>query len=141
MAAVSSSRDEFQRKIRTLVRGMTTLFAKSKLLNPLRYPTFSVFLVSHKLMRWCVPFFLLGLLISSALMSHQVFFLALLLMQIAFYGLAALSHYQRGGSAARSFAGKTAMYFTLVNVAIMVAWIRYLSGVRQEIWTPSKRSL
>jgi len=140
MTAVESSADEFQRKVRTLVRGMTALFAKKTLLNPLRYPAFSFFLFSHKLMRWWVPFFLLGTLGSSALMSDQSFFLTLLILQLLFYGFAALAHYWQR-PVADTLAGKIVTYFTVVNLAILVAWIRYLTGVRQEIWTPSRRSI
>ena len=34
---------------------------------------------------------------------------------------------------------RVALYFTAVNVATLVAWVKYVSGVRQEIWTPSQR--
>lgn len=140
MTAVDSSKDEFQRKVRTLVRGMTALFEKMNLLNPLRYPTFSFFVLSHKLLRWCVPFFLMGMLVSSALMLDQALFFVLFNAQLLFYGLAALAHY-RQGRIADTFVGKIVTYFAVVNMAILVAWIRFLSGTRQELWTPSKRSL
>ena len=34
---------------------------------------------------------------------------------------------------------RIAYYFTAVNVATLVAWLKYVGGVRQEIWTPSQR--
>ena len=139
MTAVESTKDEFQRKVRTLIRGMTALFEKKRLLNPYRYPMFSFFLISHKLMRWWVPFFLLGLLCSSVFLVNQLFYLVMFCLQGGFYLLAILAYIQVQ-PVCGSFPGKLAQYFTVVNIAILIAWIRYFSGVRQEIWTPSKRA-
>ena len=46
---------EYRRKIRTMTRGLGTLFYKRHLLNPLRYGRFGFMLLSHKLIRWLVP--------------------------------------------------------------------------------------
>ena len=43
MTSVSDSAIEFKRKVRTLIRGMTALFRKAELLNPVRYPLVCVF--------------------------------------------------------------------------------------------------
>lgn len=139
MTAVASTKDEFQRKVRTLIRGMTALFEKKSLLNPYRYPMFSFFLISHKLMRWWVPFFLLGLLGFNGFLIDQPFYLVFLCLQGGFYLLATLVYLQVQ-PVVGSLPGKVALYFTVVNTAILFAWIRYFSGVRQEIWTPSKRA-
>ena len=139
MTSVKSSRDEFQRKVRTLIRGMTALFKKSNLLNPIRYPVFSLFLWSHKIMRWLVPFFLIGMLVSCLLLFDNTFYKIILLLQLAFYFLALLGAIGIS-RIAESIPGKVALYFTSVNIAIVIAWIRYALGVRQEIWAPSKRN-
>jgi cellulose synthase/poly-beta-1,6-N-acetylglucosamine synthase-like glycosyltransferase len=138
MSAVVSTRDEFQRKVRTLIRGMTALFGKKILLNPYRYPMFSFFLVSHKLMRWWVPFFLLGMLLANMFLIDEPFYLIFLVLQCGFYALAVLG-YLGLRTVSDSLPGKISLYFSLVNVAIFIAWIRYFSGFRQEIWTPSQR--
>ena len=46
---------EYRRKIRTMTRGLATLFYKRYLLNPIRYGRFGFMLLSHKLIRWLVP--------------------------------------------------------------------------------------
>ncbi|HHJ13735.1 MAG TPA: glycosyltransferase family 2 protein [Gammaproteobacteria bacterium] len=138
MRALSSTRDEFQRKVRTLIRGYTALFRKASLLNPLRAPLFAFFLFSHKLMRWLVPLFLLGLLMSNLFLLDRPFYLFTFVAQLLFYGAAFLAW--RGVARVEANPlGRIALYFTAVNLAILVAWLRYLRGVRQEIWTPSKR--
>lgn len=46
---------EYRRKVRTITRGMQTLFHKRHLLNPVRHPLFAWMLWSHKVARWAVP--------------------------------------------------------------------------------------
>jgi cellulose synthase/poly-beta-1,6-N-acetylglucosamine synthase-like glycosyltransferase len=138
MSAVKGARNEFQRKVRTLIRGMAALFQNKHLLNPFRYPLFSFFLWSHKLMRWFVPFFLLTALLVNIVLVTQPFYLVLLILQIIFYIVAFLAYTEILGFN-DTLAGKIALYFTVVNLAILKAWMQYLAGVRQEIWTPSQR--
>jgi hypothetical protein len=138
MTSLSSNQAEFQRKVRTILRGISTLFFKSKLLNPLRFGLFSVELVSHKLMRWCVPFFLLVLLVSNLFLLDQAMYVAFLVGQVLFYALA-LSSWMGVRVVEKSLVGRVAGFFTIVNVATLVAWWKYASGVRQEIWNPTRR--
>jgi hypothetical protein len=65
--------------------------------------------------------------------------MTLFLIQILFYGVA--------GGAALSEAlqqalpiVKVPLFFVSVNISILKAWFKYLTGTRQEIWTPTKRS-
>jgi len=51
----TSLQQEYRRKIRTMTRGLQTLFYKRHLLNPIRYGRFGFMLLSHKLIRWLVP--------------------------------------------------------------------------------------
>ena len=51
----SSLRSEYRRKVRTITRGMETLFHKRHLLTPFRYGRFAWMLFSHKVCRWAVP--------------------------------------------------------------------------------------
>jgi cellulose synthase/poly-beta-1,6-N-acetylglucosamine synthase-like glycosyltransferase len=140
MAAVSRTADEFQRKVRTLLRGMSTLGYAWPLLNPLRYGWFAFALWSHKVLRWLVPVWLLVMLASSAVLAvDSLWYRALLAGQMAFYALAAV------GIAglpvvARTLPAKVAVFFTVSNAAALAAWVKYVAGVRQEIWSPSRRS-
>lgn len=138
MTSVKDSKQEFQRKVRTLIRGMTALFAYKRLLNPLKFGVFAVELWSHKILRWMVPFFLIAALVSSLAMLESPWFVAVSVIQIAFYG-AALLALSGIGMVRQSLIGKVALYFSVVNAAIVVAWCKYLVGVRQELWTPTQR--
>lgn len=138
MTSVKDSKQEFDRKVRTLIRGMTALFTYRQVLNPVRFGIFAIEVLSHKVLRWFVPFFLITTLVSSVLLIDSPWFLFVSSVQIAFYLTALLAWW--GWSVVRqSLLGKIALYFSMVNAAILVAWVKYSIGVRQELWTPSQR--
>lgn len=139
MSSVKSHTDEFNRKIRTLVRGMSALFYKKRMLNIFQFGMFSFFLLSHKLVRWLVPYFLILLLLSNLALLGNQFYWVFLGIQIAFYGLAILAKDNIAGLGS-TLPGKLSLYFSMVNISILIAWKRYLTGFRQEIWDPSKRT-
>jgi cellulose synthase/poly-beta-1,6-N-acetylglucosamine synthase-like glycosyltransferase len=45
-------RTGLRRKVRTMARGLSTLFYHRAMMNPLRYGGFALMLISHKLLRW-----------------------------------------------------------------------------------------
>jgi cellulose synthase/poly-beta-1,6-N-acetylglucosamine synthase-like glycosyltransferase len=139
MAALSDAGQEFHRKVRTILRGLTTLVQHRALLNPFRNPPFAFELISHKLARWLVPFFLIGTFVTSAALSvGSPWYALLFLAQAGFYVLA-IAGYTAPGSMGRWLTVKVAVYFSAVNLATLAAWYRFASGARQELWSPSRR--
>jgi cellulose synthase/poly-beta-1,6-N-acetylglucosamine synthase-like glycosyltransferase len=138
MTSLKSSSDEFNRKVRTLVRGMSAIFYKKSLLNPFRYGIFSFELLSHKIMRWLVPFFLISLLLSNLFLLDSSIYLLAFITQVIFY-LLAVSSMSKIINIHEKIYVKVPLYFTAVNAAILYAWVKYLSGTKQEIWNPTKR--
>lgn len=138
MTSVKDSKQEFDRKVRTLIRGMTALFAYRRVLNPAQFGVFAIEMMSHKILRWTVPFFLVTALISSILLIDSPWFLFVSTVQIVFY-LTAFLAWLGWSVVTQSLMGKIALYFSMVNAAILVAWVKYAMGVRQELWTPSQR--
>lgn len=135
MGAVRGHREEFGRKVRTLIRGMTALWAYRELLNPAVGGAFSVFLWSHKVMRWLVPCFLVMMAVGNAALLGEPMYALIAVPHALFYLLGGLA---LAGVTTDPF-GRIAAYFINVNAAIAVAWWRFLRGVRQEVWTPSRR--
>ncbi len=129
---------EFERKTRTVVRGITALFRSHALLNPIRYGLFSWQLVSHKLCRWLVPFAMMGMFLSnSALAGISVGYFSFFMLQTVFYlgAFASLLPLASRLSTPWNLPG----YLLLSNVAIVNAWSRYFRGERITAWTPSQR--
>jgi cellulose synthase/poly-beta-1,6-N-acetylglucosamine synthase-like glycosyltransferase len=140
MAELADPRAEFNRKVRTILRGITTLGQFTHLLNPFTYGWFAFELFSHKLIRWMVPFFLALLFASSAFLAANGsgFYLIAWGLQVIFYVLA-LTAFASANGAARWFPARVSLYFTSANVATVAAWLRFLGGSRQELWSPSRR--
>ena len=129
---------EFARKRRTAVRGMAALAYARELLHLRRHGLFAFQLWSHKILRWGTPWFMaLALLSNIALAAGSVFFTWTLLLQLLFYGLAALGALW---PTARRFAPVRIIYFfVLSNLALAVALVDYLRGQRIVQWEPSAR--
>lgn len=138
MTSVKSASQEFERKVRTLLRGMTALFAYPHLLNPFKYGAFALELWSHKVLRWTVPFFCVAALVASVLLLDRPFYLLAFAAQVLFYAGALGASLEWSGIRGLLL-GRVALYFFFVNAAIVVAWYQYAAGVRQELWTPSRR--
>lgn len=51
----TSLKKEFKRKVRTIMRGMETLWHKRQLMNPFRSGLYAWMLWSHKILRWGLP--------------------------------------------------------------------------------------
>ncbi|MCC6953158.1 MAG: glycosyltransferase, partial [Deltaproteobacteria bacterium] len=136
--AVKTEEEEFERKVRTVLRGMTALFVCREVMDPRAYGTFAWQVISHKLMRWLVPLFLVvSTLGSIALADESLFFLLVANGSLLFFGIAFLA-YIKPSLRERSWA-KVPLFFSVVNLAIAVAWIRYLSGRRATTWQPSAK--
>lgn len=135
---ISDSRKEYQRKVRTVTRGMGSLRIRAEVLNVLRYGRFSFEVFSHKVMRWATPWFLLAALgINIALARQSSLYRSLLVIQVALY-LAPVASRLVPGLRKISLA-RLSIYFVEVNVAILHAAILTLSGRTILTWEPSKR--
>lgn len=135
---VKDPSQEYARKVRTALRGMAALARIPEVLNPLRYGTFAFMMWSHKPMRWAVPWFLAGaLLTNAALAASPGPYRALFLTQAAGYVMVLAAHrfpVLRGWPPLR-----IAYYFVQVNVALADAGLRWLRGERVTVWNPSVR--
>jgi glycosyltransferase involved in cell wall biosynthesis len=135
---IADSRKEYQRKVRTVTRGMNALRVRAEVLNPARYGRFSFEVFSHKLMRWATPWFLIGALCANtALTFHSPAYRVLFAAQLAFYLLPAAS---RIVPALRKIGlVRMGTYFVEVNAAIVHATVLVLAGRTIATWEPSKR--
>lgn len=137
-ANILNETEEFDRKVRTVLRGITVLMRNVAILNPLRYGLFSWQVFSHKLCRWLVPFWvILAFLTNLLLMSKSMLYFGLFIAQVCFYGLALLHVYWDSFSMSRL--GRIAGFFLMTNASIFRAWLNYMTGERMVKWSPSKR--
>lgn len=134
-----SLRIEYRRKVRTMTRGMETLYYNRQLLNPFRYGAFAWMLFSHKVCRWLVPWTAACAFVSLAVLSltqpwAQILFAAGLLPI-----LGALVGWRR---VERGDAPRVLTFVTFIagsNLAAMDAGIRALRSELNPVWEPTRR--
>ncbi len=134
---IADEKREWDRKIRTVVRGLTVFFRHLDLLNVFRYGIFSYQLFCHKLLRWSVPILLVLAFVSNlVLCAHSPVYLIFFLLQILFYAVGTF-----GLLTQETHTGliKIPAFFLTVNLSILVACWRYLKGQRIVTWAPTRR--
>jgi cellulose synthase/poly-beta-1,6-N-acetylglucosamine synthase-like glycosyltransferase len=135
---IPSFKHEFRRKVRTVATGLAVLIHNLHILNPLRFGFFSLEVVSHKLFRWLVPFFLLFLLLANIYaLSESEFYLFFLIVQIVFYSVAGAVYLFPSLNKIRVF--RVPSFFCLANLSVLVAWFEIMVGKTHFVWEPSQR--
>jgi cellulose synthase/poly-beta-1,6-N-acetylglucosamine synthase-like glycosyltransferase len=125
--------DELRRRARVVNRGLRGVGYMSEVLNPLRHPFLLFQIVSHRLLRWGIPFFLIAALVANAFLLDAPFYRLTFALQVAFYGgaLAALVldrwHIRPRGLF-------VPLYFCLVNLAPLLAVWSLLKGEKKIVW-------
>ena len=137
----ASLRQEYRRKVRTMARGLRTLWALRTLLNPLRYGLFAWMLGSHKLCRWLVPWAaLLTVGAVGALAPDASWALAVLGVAVGVLALAAVGWWwPEGGGRRLPRVFALPAYAVSGNVAALHAWLVAMSGVGTAVWEPTRR--
>jgi cellulose synthase/poly-beta-1,6-N-acetylglucosamine synthase-like glycosyltransferase len=152
---IADEKKEYQRKVRTVLRGISVLMRNLSLLNAREYGLFSWQLFSHKLCRWMVPYFMILSLLSNILVviNHGSLIL-MLILQILFYAIAyyyycteirknkLLISVKKNNLRIHCLimpVSKLFYFFISVNFSILVAWLKFLKGERATFWEPSKR--
>lgn len=129
---------EYQRKVRTVLRGITAIARHRDVLSFGRFQIFALQVWSHKILRWGVPWFLaLLFLVTLSIAGKGGIYALALLGQLLFYGVAIAAHVNpavREHSAARII-----YFFVQANVAIADACLRFWRGTRMTTWQPSAR--
>lgn len=126
---------EFRRRVRVTnhsVRGLLTL--RSHLFT---HGFYSLELLSHKLVRHMIPFFLLPLLAASAVLaSHSPVYMLVFAGQVFVYALAMVGWALRHRPIGRAKPFYVPYYFCFVNAAAFFGLLSILRGSRVTAWAP-----
>ncbi len=136
----NQSGKEMQMRIRVISQTFTDLWRNRQMMNPLRSGFYAIELISHKLLRYAIPFFLIVIFLSNGFLSlYSVVFETLFLFQIGFYLMALVTwFFERKGIRLGILA--IPLYFTLANLASLIAFIKFLRGERFASWEPIRET-
>ncbi len=136
--AAGSFEKEFRRKVRIVNRAWRAMMSMRPLLNPFRHGFFALELISHKLLRWLVPVFLITLLGLNVLLldRHPVYWMTFA-AQVVFYGLALVGAVlrRRGELALPLY---IPYYFCLVNLASARGILEAYQGKTYTTWSTAR---
>lgn len=135
---VADASREYQRKVRTIIRGLTALSRHPEVLNPFKFSLFAFQVFGHKLMRWMAPWFGVCLFLSSAILAGKsAFYLIAFVSQLLFFVVVLIAYLMP--SLRQRALLKIPFFFVQANIAVAHAVVSFLSGRRMTVWTPSQR--
>jgi cellulose synthase/poly-beta-1,6-N-acetylglucosamine synthase-like glycosyltransferase len=131
-----AARQEFRRRVRVAAGAMQSL--KRGNYPPLRRPIELWQFVSHKLLRWLMPVWLMLLLVSNSLLWNAgLFFQVSLAGQLVVYSLAAIA---LASVRFRSTPlGGVPFYFVMSNVAMAIGLLKGLLNRQPVTWVKADR--
>jgi cellulose synthase/poly-beta-1,6-N-acetylglucosamine synthase-like glycosyltransferase len=128
---------EFHRRSRIGAGGFQSITMLWKLLNP-RLGWVAFTFLSHKVLRWLCPFFLVSLMLSNLCLWSQPVYRVTLLAQLGFYGLSLGALFVPPRPRILKFLRLTTM-FTSMNAALLVGFWRWLRGAQKGAWKRTTR--
>lgn len=133
---------EYRRKVRTVTRGMQTLWHNRDLLDPARHGLFAWMLFSHKLCRWLIPWAGVAGAIGLALvaLSGQMWAWLPLLLAVPILALTAMAWRWPSGRPLPRAVSMPA-FAVLSTLAILQATLRAMAGSNQAVWEPTRRDV
>jgi len=132
--ALKQTDEEYRMRVRVALRAFHALWHKKNLFNPFRYGIYSLQLISHKLLRYLVGFFMIGIFLCS-IAIQEPWSVAFAGLQAVCYLFAVIGLWQnRTGSISRGF--RYPFYFCLINMASAAAFLKFLVGQKQVVWDP-----
>jgi cellulose synthase/poly-beta-1,6-N-acetylglucosamine synthase-like glycosyltransferase len=133
----TNSQVEFKRKVRISTGNFQNLKQFKSLLFPPFSPLAFAFL-SHKVLRWLTPFFLITCFLSSLYLAICTpFFILVFLAQVLLLMVAIMNM-------VFAFSNKVLKYishFYSMNLALLIGFFRFAKGVNTSIWEPTKRNV
>ncbi|MCK5534926.1 glycosyltransferase family 2 protein [bacterium] len=122
-------------KARTIGMDVKGLFLNRNLLNPFSHFAVAWSLISHKLLRWLIPFFLMGFFICNLFLLDYHFYQIFFVLQILFYLLAGLGYlFQKSGKKIKLLG--IPFSFCVVNTAALIGTLKFLLGKASGKWEP-----
>jgi cellulose synthase/poly-beta-1,6-N-acetylglucosamine synthase-like glycosyltransferase len=133
------TRDDFRRRVRTVLQAVYSYLSVPEALNPLRTGWYAIRLISHRFMRWFVfPCLVAALAANAVLAAIHPVYRALLIGQLICYATAA-------AGLVLDLLGRRLhplflpYYFLYIHLAAFVGAVQAAMGRRMAGWKPTAR--
>jgi cellulose synthase/poly-beta-1,6-N-acetylglucosamine synthase-like glycosyltransferase len=135
----NSLRDEYRRKIRIAAGNFQNLnYFFRHLFSGI--PGLSFSFISHKVLRWFGPFFLISVFASTLWLSREdVFYQYMLVLQVSVI-IMPLIDYLLGKIKIHILILRFITHFISMNFALLVGFVKFLRGVKTNVWQPTRRN-
>lgn len=127
-----SAGEEFSMRVRVITRGIRGLLSVPDILKPWKFGWIAFQLLSHKILRWLVPFFLVLLFASNGALAGHARYGFFLVLQTLFYAWALLS--MAVPAQRRWKILGIPLYFCLLNAAALCSVIEVIRGRKYVTW-------
>lgn len=128
--------NEFKRKRRIVKRSIHGLLKHKNILNPASIGFLSIALISHKVLRWLTPIFIIILAVSSGLLMNSFFYSIIFLSIIAIF-MVGIVGLLLPNKILPVFLGSLA-YLIAILVADLFALLESFFGRVDTHWTPER---
>ena len=129
--------DDINVKIRMTFGGFQTMSIEKKFLFPPK-TWFAFTFFSHKVLRWFTPHLMILIFVCSLMLWENYFVGGMLVVQICFYALAYMGWRNRKKNELSNFL-YIPMYFTAMNIALFIGFLRYQKNKKSINWEKAER--
>jgi cellulose synthase/poly-beta-1,6-N-acetylglucosamine synthase-like glycosyltransferase len=132
-------KEEFRRKKRISAGNFQNL-SKFRSLLVSRQSGVAFCFLSHKVIRWFVPFLVMITLgTSGALAWHHPVYLVLAILHLTVLGIPVIDTLLRKIKI-HMIPLRFISHFVLMNLALLAGFLRYIGGIRSNVWQPTRRN-
>ncbi len=135
--------EELKRKIRISAGALQSTLRLIPLLNPFKFGLMAFQYISHKVLRWFLPPFLMPVLlllnIYIAICYPENIYLILLFLQLLFYLFALIGFLFETKKIKLKFIF-VPYYICMINFAVVLGILRFMKGKQSVKWERAKRS-
>lgn len=123
----------YQRKVRINVRTIIGIIETKRLLNPFRFGWVSFQYLSHKVIRYIVPFLMIVVFALNGLLLKHALWQIMFILQLLFYSLALTGYIRRENKSQYIFISLP-WHFVMAHIAIIHAFLLVIKGEKRTTW-------
>lgn len=128
---------EKERRIRIGAGDFQAISLLGPMLNPRRgFPALAFW--SHKVIRWCVPFFMITAVLTNLILIHEPLYFLFFLLQCLFYFMAMIGQVLSWSHIYIKFFS-LCYYFVSMNAALFLGFVRFVTNTQKVAWNRTER--